>query len=42
MYRATKAKNDAETKQMEDILAGRNDRSWVDASLKKLGCYIEE
>jgi len=42
VYRATKAKNDAETKQMEDILAGRNDRSWVDASLKKLGCYIEE
>ena len=42
VYKATKAKHDAETKQMEDILAGRNDRSWVDAALQKLGCSIEE
>lgn len=42
VYTATKAKHDAETKQMEAILAGRNDRSWVDASLRKLGCDIEE
>ncbi len=42
VYKATKAKNDAETKQMEAILAGRNDRSWVDAALRKLGCSIEE
>jgi regulator of RNase E activity RraA len=42
VYKATKAKNDAEARQMADILAGRNDRSWVDASLKKLGYSIEE
>jgi RraA family protein len=42
VYKATKAKHEAETKQMEDILARRNDRSWVDAALQKLGCSIEE
>jgi RraA family protein len=35
---ATKAKHAAELKQMADIEAGRSDRSWVDATLKKLGC----
>lgn len=38
VYAATKTKHDAETKQMENILAGKNDRAWVDAALKKLGC----
>ena len=38
VYAATKAKHEAETKQMENILAGNNDRAWVDAALKRLGC----
>ena len=37
---ATKAKHDAETKQMAAIEAGTNDRAWVDAALKKLGCEM--
>ena len=40
IYAATKAKHDAETRQMEAIKAGRNDRSWVDAELKKRGVEI--
>ena len=35
---AASAKQAAEATQMADILAGRSDRSWVDASLKRLGC----
>jgi RraA family protein len=35
------AKHAAEEKQMLAILEGRNDRAWVDASLKRLGCEIE-
>ncbi len=38
VYKAAKAKNDAETKQMADIEAGTNDRSWIDKSLDRLGC----
>ena len=41
VYAATKAKNDAEIKQMAEIVAGRSDRGWVDATLAKLGCEIE-
>jgi regulator of RNase E activity RraA len=37
IYAATKAKHEAETKQMEATKAGRNERSWVDAELKKRG-----
>lgn len=37
VYRAAKAKNDAENKQITAIRAGTSDRSWVDATLKKLG-----
>ncbi|KAA0588413.1 RraA family protein [Azospirillum lipoferum] len=37
IYAGTKKKHDAETAQMEAIRAGRNDRSWVDAELKKRG-----
>ena len=37
---ATEAKQNAETKQMAAIEAGTNDRSWVDAALKKLGCEM--
>ena len=32
------AKLDAETSQLQAIAEGTNDRSWVDAALKKLGC----
>ena len=42
VYAATKAKHEAETRQMENILAGKNDRAWVDVALKKLGCEIQE
>jgi RraA family protein len=35
------AKHAAEEKQMLAIAEGRNDRTWVDASLKRLGCEIE-
>lgn len=38
---ATRAKHEAETRQMEAILAGRNDRAWVDAALNKLGCEFQ-
>lgn len=37
---ATEAKQAAETRQMAAIEAGTNDRSWVDAALKKLGCEL--
>jgi regulator of RNase E activity RraA len=35
-------KNEAEEKLMAEIRDGAPDRSWVDASLKRLGCEIEE
>ena len=38
VYKAATTKNDAETKQMADIEAGTNDRSWIDKSLDRLGC----
>ncbi len=38
---ATEAKQAAEVKQMADIKAGRSDRSWIDATLKRLGCEVE-
>ena len=38
VYQKTAAKQDAEAKQMLAIHAGTNDRSWVDAALKRLGC----
>jgi regulator of RNase E activity RraA len=42
VYKAAKAKNDAETKQMLAIEAGTNDRSWVDQTLDRLGCeYVK-
>ncbi|MFL9922756.1 RraA family protein [Herbaspirillum lusitanum] len=40
VYAAAKKKNDAEAEQMANIVAGRSDRSWVDASLQKLNCQI--
>lgn len=38
---ATEAKQRAEQKQMAEIAAGTSDRSWIDATLKRLGCEIE-
>src|SRR5919107_4434628 len=37
VYAATRAKQDAETKQMQDIERGTNDRTWVDKTLERLG-----
>ncbi|MET3758910.1 RraA family protein [Rhizobium binae] len=38
IFAAATKKHEAETKQMEAIRAGKNDRAWVDAALAKLGC----
>ncbi|NHF74547.1 RraA family protein [Paracoccus xiamenensis] len=38
VYDKTVAKQDAETRQMAAIEAGTNDRAWVDAALRRLGC----
>ncbi len=38
---AAQAKHGAEAQQMADIKAGRSDRSWVDAALRRLGCEME-
>lgn len=42
VFEAASKKHEAETRQMEAIKAGRNDRAWVDASLARLGCLIEK
>ena len=42
VYTQSAAKHAAETRQMEAIEAGTNDRSWVDATLRRLGCAMEE
>jgi RraA family protein len=41
VHAAAVAKHRAEEKQMQDIRAGRSDRSWVDAALARLNCEIE-
>jgi regulator of RNase E activity RraA len=42
VYKAAKAKNDAENKQMADIDKGTNDRTWVDKTLERLGVeYVD-
>ena len=38
---AAEAKQKAEAKQLADIAARTSDRSWIDATLKRLGCEIE-
>ena len=38
ILKKTQAKSAAEIKQMADIEAGTNDRSWVDRALKERGC----
>lgn len=40
VLKATQAKSAAEIKQMADIEAGTNDRSWVDRALKERGCAL--
>ncbi|WP_105383097.1 RraA family protein [Neorhizobium alkalisoli] len=42
VFAAASKKHQSETKQMEDIHAGKNDRGWVDATLAKLGCEIAD
>jgi regulator of RNase E activity RraA len=42
VYAASKAKHDAEIRQMAAIEAGTNDRSWVDQALARLGCEFVE
>ena len=42
IYARACAKLEAETKQMSAIAAGTNDRSWVDATLRKLGCAMPQ
>ena len=42
ILKAAQAKLDAETRQMEAIAEGTNDRTWVDATLKRLGCVVPE
>ena len=39
---STIAKHAAEQKQMAAIAAGSNDRSWVDATLRRLGCALPD
>ena len=41
VVKATEAKHRAEDKQIAEIKAGTSDRSWIDATLKRLGCEIE-
>ncbi|WP_019938291.1 RraA family protein [Bordetella sp. FB-8] len=40
LYQLAKAKHDAEQGMMTAIAQGRDDRSWVDAALVRLGCEI--
>jgi regulator of RNase E activity RraA len=40
ILKKTQAKQDAETRQMQAIEDGTNDRTWVDAALRKLGCEL--
>ncbi len=40
VFAAADAKRQAEARQMEAILEGRNDRSWIDAALAQRGCEI--
>lgn len=42
ILKKTEAKQAAETAQMAAIHAGTNDRSWVDATLRRLGCEIPD
>ncbi|GGB04595.1 methyltransferase [Brucella endophytica] len=41
VFSAASKKHAAETAQMDNIKIGKNERSWVDASLVRLGCVID-
>ncbi|MBS0531703.1 MAG: RraA family protein [Proteobacteria bacterium] len=41
VYAAAKAKQDSEIKQIAAIKQGKSDRAWVDTSLQRLGCQME-
>lgn len=41
VFQAASKKHAAETKQMENIKLGKNERAWVNASLERLGCSFE-
>jgi regulator of RNase E activity RraA len=40
VFKAATAKHQQEQKKMSAILAGKDDRSWIDAALTRLGCEI--
>ena len=40
VLKATEAKHRAELRQLDEIKQGNNDRSWVDATLKRLGVKV--
>ena len=42
VYARAIAKQESEAKQMAAIEAGTNDRGWVDAALRRLGCEMPE
>ena len=42
VLKKAEAKHSAETAQMAAIEAGTNDRSWVDAALRRLGCEFPQ
>jgi RraA family protein len=42
ILKKAQAKHTAETKQLQAIAEGTNDRSWVDATLKERGCAFPE
>ena len=42
VLKKTEAKHDIEMRQMQAIAEGTNDRSWVDATLKRLGCAFPQ
>lgn len=41
IYEAARKKHEAEEKKMLAIKEGKDDRSWIDATLARLGCAIE-
>lgn len=42
VLQAARQKHAAETEQLRAILAGRNDRSWVDEALRASGCVVNQ
>jgi regulator of RNase E activity RraA len=42
IFRAAKAKQESEVRQAVAIEAGTSDRTWVDETLKRLGCEFAD